>query len=107
MGGISYNAEFAEKPVVANVGTSPPPTRSGGRSGLEEFERLPESQKEVLKIESIFERTMGDQAKFWTVTGKDATKARFFELAGKAQFIHLATHGYCETTDRPSVANAR
>jgi len=93
IGGVDYDAALSERasPVPdALTPTLPGDSREGTGSGP--WRTLPGTQQEVAIVRSLFEAELAGPVH--CLSGSDATKERFHELAGGARFLHVATHGY-------------
>lgn len=91
-GGVDYNADVDEGHYAW---AAPPPISPGGtRSGApKSYGVLNETKSEVEAVQRLFEESLEREDAIVT-TGSQATKAKLAELAPKARFLHIATHGY-------------
>ncbi len=92
IGDLDYD-EPARKPLaVLGAAAAPPPT--GQRDGApRSFRPLLESKTEIGGIAHFFAKTF-PEGNAQTLVRNGASKSTLMELAPKATFLHLATHGY-------------
>lgn len=75
------------------------PANAARRPGAGPWPRLPGAAEETREIKQLF-REAGDSAgAVVDLAGVQATEARFRELAPRARWIHLATHGFFAGVD--------
>ena len=75
--------------------------RGGGRGPFDSLTRLPGTRDEVEAIsKALAENAATSNVR--KLLGGQATEAAVFELAGKARYLHLATHGIADETDAAS-----
>jgi len=91
----------AEEAAQATDVAAPTTTRSGAdagplRGGMWErgFGTLPETRAEVRGIGQYFEDTFGAQAPALLLERRQASREALIELAPRARWLHVATHGW-------------
>jgi CHAT domain-containing protein len=75
--------------------------RRGGPDLFEKLQRLTHTRDEVAKIAATFRRADGTD-RVRTLLGGDASEANLFALAGKARYLHIATHGIAHESETAS-----
>jgi tetratricopeptide (TPR) repeat protein len=68
-------------------------SRSGARVALPAFSPLEATRVEILAVRDTFEQRFPD-GRVWALRGDRATSEAFRSRAPKAQWLHLATHGF-------------
>jgi len=93
LGGVDFGAEGIEPPRSRIALATPPTGRSLERgSAPDHFEPLIQTRFEVEALGELYgELADGEPV---VLTGAEASKAALVELAPKARYLHVATHGW-------------
>ena len=101
MGGIDYASEGATVALSAGRGVAAPPLRRSAENSErpEEFGYLSQSLPEVKGLGILYEDIFGgpegeEENNSIVLTREEATKAALHELAPRALYLHIATHGW-------------
>ncbi len=92
MGGIDYDAEEeTPEPPRADADVDSLRTRLSATTA---FEPLAQTASEAEAIAEIYEEAVSDDRPSLLLTGSEATRERFEADGPRAQFLHIATHGW-------------
>ncbi len=87
LGGITFDGDLADPhPAVASILRGGPNEKG--------FEPLPYTGDEVRGIGALFDEVGGGSARSVVLDKSKASRAALVELAPKARFLHIATHGW-------------
>ena len=90
LGGVDFGAEEIEVPSLSIVTATPPSEERSG--GSEHFEPLLQSRLEVEALGLQFTELVGGEP--LVLLNEKASKKALVELASKALYLHVATHGW-------------
>lgn len=93
-GGIDYDtpAEKYDPALAPNLVAAAIPVDPSQDLVSGKFAYLHGTRQEILAIRELFENTFGKQA--LVLQDSQATKERLTQLASRARYLHVATHGY-------------
>jgi CHAT domain-containing protein len=93
-GGIDYDtpAEKHDPALAPNLVAAAIPVDPSQDLVSGKFAYLHGTRQEILAIRELFENTFGKQA--LVLQDSQATKERLTQLASRARYLHVATHGY-------------
>ena len=104
LGGIDFDAPFAKpKEAAPAVDAASKPVSRGGGSELggdrmpprpAHFPVLVASGAEVAAVAGMFRARPGETSQARVLAGAEATKSALAELAPRARWLHIATHGF-------------
>jgi tetratricopeptide (TPR) repeat protein len=112
-GGATYNSEpiAPDDQDSTKVAAVPPPTAGAEilRGGTWErgFRPLPNTGPESHGVGDLFEEHFGDQGTSRILDGKRASREALVELAPRARWLHVATHGWFAPDSVRSWSDAR
>jgi CHAT domain-containing protein len=94
VGGVDYDAEAPEDaPAAVAEAAALPVAELEDRAGaVGRLETLAQTLAEVEELAALFEAEGGEHS--MVLEGARATKSALYELAPKARYLHIATHGW-------------